>query len=163
VADHDLKALAQRCKDAGAKDLSRELNKGIKNTVEPLKQDLIISARTTLPRRGGLAKKISESKISISRRPNGLVLRARNAYHLDKMDDPGTLRRPVFRRRSRLQKLFNQKRQSLHHTYRKQRRWVNQKIKPGWFTIPAQKRRPIMIKELDAALTRVAKAIEGRD
>lgn len=103
----------------------------------------------------------NKSKISITKKTYGVQFRMKNDYQLQKINE-GFVRRPVFRRKSKLQKIFRQKRQSLHHTYRNQRVWVIQKVRPGWFDIPAKQASAQASKELKAAMDRVAKAIEGR-
>ena len=158
----DLKALAKRCKDVGAKDLTKELNAGIRNSVMPLRKSAPASALRILPKKGGLNVDVaSKSKISISKQAYGIKFRMKNEYQLYKIDQ-GFVRRPVFRRKSRLQKVFRQKRQSLHHTYRDQRVWVVQKVRPGWWTIPTKAASTTANKELESSMDRVAKALEGR-
>jgi hypothetical protein len=144
VAD-DLKAFAKRCREVGRKDLSRELNKAITDVVRPLKTELPASALRKLPRRGGLAKRVAESKIGVRKKPEGVTVVTKNKYDLAKLD-AGFNRHPVLPRRG---------------TPRSQWVWVEQRVRPGWFTEPAEALKPEAIRRLDAALKEVARKLEG--
>lgn len=163
MADDDLKALAKRLKAAGEKGLTRELNKGIRDAVLPLRTEAPKSALRVLPGRGGLAQRVASSKISIGKRENGIRFTMRNQYQLEKMDKPGELRRPVFPRRTRIQKITRRNKGSAKlNANRKKWAWETQKIKPGWFSIPANKVGEQVGRDVEAAVQNVARQIEGK-
>lgn len=157
----DLKSLAKRLKAAGETGLSRELNKGINSAVKPLKKDLVASARSTLPRRGGLAERIAKSRYSTLKRPDGIVIKVKNQYHLDLMDDPGRLRHPTFRKKSVVRRALGL-RQKSKLGKRKKWKWVNQKVRPGWWTEPVNKRTEQVTKDMRKAIDTVVRQIEGK-
>lgn len=146
MADNDLKSLARRLRQAGRKDLTRELNKGVADAVKPLRAELPASARSHLPRRGGLAARVAGAKIRVTRKPNGVVLTAVQQYQIRPMDDPGVIRHPVFKRKG----------EEGRHTV-----WMAQKIRPGWFSDPANRTRALAAKNLEAALNNVARKLDG--
>lgn len=163
MAGDDLKDLQRRLKEAGERGLSRELNKSLNTAVKPLKMELPKSARRVLPSRGGLAERIAKSKISIRKKPNGLVLVAKNDYQLAKMDNPGVIRKPVFPRRSRLQRVTGRnKGRAKLQTNRKKWAWESQRIKPGWFSEPTARAGKQITTEVENAVKAVARQIEGR-
>jgi hypothetical protein len=133
-----LRRLARQLKEAGDRTLARELNKAIRKAVEPLKAELPDSARDTLPSRGGLAERVAQSKIGISRRKQGLRLVAKNKYQLKRMDK-GSVRHPVFGNTEV---------------------WALQFITPGWFTRRAEEHREAIQDEVVAAMDSVASQIE---
>jgi hypothetical protein len=65
--------LSKALKEAGAKDLQRELSKAINTAMKPVKADLQRSAGS-LPNRGGLAARVARTKYSTRRNKNGLKL-----------------------------------------------------------------------------------------
>jgi hypothetical protein len=144
----ELAALSRRLKAAGDKGLQRELSKGIAKAMEPLKRELPASARSHLPRRGGLGNLVAQSKVRTSRRNSGravgLRLQAANPnLQLRKLDD-GELKHPVFRRAGRPVV------------------WVTQPVRPGWFTDPTQAAAPVVRAQVQAAMSAVAAQIDGK-
>jgi hypothetical protein len=139
-----LAALSRRLKAAGEKDLQRELSKGIAKAMKPLRQELQRSAQR-LPRRGGLAKRVADSKMRTTRRNTGravgLRLTVTNPENIRRMDN-GTVRHPVFGRRNRP--------------------WVTQPVKPGWFTDPTEAAAPVVRAEVEAAMRAVTAKIDGK-
>lgn len=159
----ELAALTRRLKEAGDKGLSRELTKGVNTALTPLrKTQLPASALETLPRRGGYAAIVAKSKFRVSRknsaRAPGLRLTAKNIYNLYRVDK-GSLRHPIFSRKSR-------KIAGVKVKYRSQQRvlnkWVNQPVTPGWFTNPTQKAAPSIQAELNKAMHNVIRQIDGK-
>jgi hypothetical protein len=127
-----LARLAKALKEAGAKDLQRELSKAINSALKPVKQDLQQSAQTNLPRRGGLAGEVAGSKFSTRRNKNGLRIVAKgrySLYHLDK----GIVR----------------------HGKGKQ-----QHIRPGWWTDVTEAAGPEVRREVVSAMDEIAKKID---
>lgn len=132
-----LERLAAALKEAGAKDLQRELSKGLNRAVKPLKANVRQSAEDTLPRRGGLAAEIAAVKLS-TRRPNtkkgtGLRIVGRGKYSLYHLDQ-GIIRHGAGGR--------------------------NQPIRPGWWTRPTEDTAPDVRREVEAAMAEVAKKID---
>ena len=81
-----LARLAKALKEAGNKDLQRELSKALNRAMKPLKADIKQSALDNLPKRGGYAAAIAASRLA-TRRPNnakgtGLRIIGRNKYSL---------------------------------------------------------------------------------
>jgi hypothetical protein len=143
-----LAALAKRLKDAGEKDLRRDLMTALTKSTEQLrKRSLPASARRTLPRKGGLNELVARSKMTSTRRTSGrqagLRVVARNPnLQLRKLDE-GQVRHPVFARGGR------------------PRVWVRQSVRPGWFTIPTETAAPGIRAEVEQAMTTTAARIEG--
>jgi hypothetical protein len=132
-----LARLAKALKEAGAKDLQRELSKGLNRAVKPLKAEIKQSAADNLPKRGGLAASIAASKLS-TRRPNnkkgsGLRIVAKGPYSLYHLDQ-GIVR---------------------HGKGKK-----TQAIAPGWWTNPTEASAPEVRREVEAAMAEVAKKID---
>lgn len=144
-----LAALTRRLKEAADKELQKELRKGIKLALDPLRKELPKSARDILPKKGGLAEKVAKSKYSISRkntsRESGLRLVAKNEYSLFKMDQ-GELKHPIPRRNPR-----------------KPKKWVKQRIRLGWASGPFDEKVPQARVEIEQAMNRIIAHIDGRD
>lgn len=142
----DLAKLSRQLKAAGEKGLQRELSKGIRDALKPVRTvELPKSALETLPRHGGLNVLVSKTKYSISRKTGnriaGLRLTAKNIYNLRRIDS-GTVRHPVFKSEKRAKAP-----------------WVNQKVTPGWFTQPTEAAAPHVQREIMKAMDVVAKQI----
>lgn len=143
-----LAALAKRLKDAGDKQLKRELMAAITKSTEPLRKvALPASARHTLPRKGGLNELVARSQFRQQRRMSGrtagLRIVAKNPnLQLEKLDQ-GQVRHPVFARKGR------------------PRVWVVQPVAAGWFTKPTEAAAPLIRAEVSQAMTTTAARIEG--
>jgi hypothetical protein len=124
--------LSKALKEAGAKDLQRELAKAINTAMKPVKADLQRSAGS-LPRRGGLAAEIAGSKYSTRRNKNGLRLVAKGKYSLYHLDQ-GQVR---------------------HGKGNKV-----QSIQPGWFTDVTEAAAPEVRKEITDAMQIVIRKID---
>lgn len=133
-----LAALAKQLKDAGEKDLQRELNKAINKAVVPMRDAIKASARSTLPRQGGLNQKVARSKFRTVKRSGGVRLQATNSYGLAQLNK-GTVRHPVFGNREV---------------------WVTQKVTPGFWDDPTEKAAPQVRRDIEAAVADVAKRIK---
>jgi hypothetical protein len=143
-----LGVLTRRLKEAGDKELQKELRVAIKNALDPLRRKLPVSAREVLPRRGGLGDKVAKSKFSISRkntsRESGLRLIAKNEYTLGKMDE-GELRHPIRQRKRNARPV-----------------WVKQRITPGWASIPFDEEAAPARAEIERAMQRVIDRLDER-
>jgi hypothetical protein len=127
-----LARLAKALKEAGAKDLQRELSKAINTSLKPVKQNLQQSARSNLPRRGGLAAEVAGSRFSTRRNKNGLKLVAKGRYSLYHLDQ-GIVR---------------------HGKGRQQR------IRPGWWSDVTDDAAPTVRREVISAMDEIAKKID---
>jgi len=142
-----LARLSKQLKEAGDKGLQRELSKGIRDALKPVRTvDLPKSALETLPRKGGINVIVAKTKYTINKRTGnriaGLRLTAKNIVNLRRIDD-GVLRHPVFQNP-------HQKKKSAKTA------WVNQKVTPGWFTEPTGAAAPDIQREVTKAMDRVA-------
>jgi len=92
----DFARVAKRLKEAGEKELTRELNKAVREAMAPARRAMEQSLDQNLPNRGGFGPKMrSEVKFRIVRRANGLRLTTSHRYQL-KLIDQGRIRHPLF-------------------------------------------------------------------
>lgn len=136
-----LKDLSRQLRAAAAKDLRKEMNRGLRSAAKPLIADARQFARETLPKQGGLNEKVARSrfrvKITTGRDPGVRI----TATGLDaRLDSQGRLRHPVYGNR---------------------RAWVQQKVTPGWFHVPMRRGAPEVRREMAKALDRIAKKLES--
>ena len=133
--------LSKALKQAGATDLSRELNRAISDAAKPLRAELRKSARETLPKSGGLAESVAGARISTtrstSRRNPGVRIRTRR-NQLAAMNE-GHVRHPVFGRDV----------------------WVEQSVTPGWWDRPTDAASPDIQADVEAAMDRVTRKLVG--
>lgn len=136
-----LVALAKRLRDA-PKELRSELYIGINRAAKPLKNDVRKSAQDRLPKSGGLAKKISETKIATKRRITGggagVRLIGTSGY------DIGSINRGRVRH-----KTFGHK------------PWVNQAVTKGFWTDPLVAAAPRVRDEIQDVMDKIADEIGG--
>lgn len=137
-----LARITRQLREEANRGLQRELNKALSEATKPLRGKLADSARTTLPKRGGLADQIAASRIGTRRVPvsrgGGLRLTATNKKAL-RLLDRGKVRHPVFG---------------------DQENWVTQKIEPGWWSRPILDAGEDAQKAVQEAVGRVADRIE---
>jgi hypothetical protein len=136
-----LAVLAKRLKEAGDKDLQRQMYAGIARAMKPVRAAAETSLADVLPKRGGLsAAKRRQVKFRTSRRAGvrqaGVRLVAKGGQ-LGRMDRQGQFRHPVFGHEP----------------------WVPQKIEAGWFTRPAEAAAPVARREILRALDDVAREL----
>lgn len=112
-----LARLARDLKRAGDVDLRRELLRAGRRMSAPIKAEVAASARTTLPRRGGLSTAVAAAKVTaatrLSGRDVGVTFSTQWAGHDLEGIDRGLVRHPVYGNR---------------------RRWVAQPVRPGYWT-----------------------------
>jgi hypothetical protein len=116
------KKLSKDLREAGDKDMRRELYRGLQRATKPLKVAAKESAGQVLPTRGGLADRVQRARYNTkSRAGNNPSVRIEakdakgRAVDLEALDR-GTVRHPTYGRKP----------------------WVNQRVTPGWFTQPMQ-------------------------
>lgn len=131
-----LAALAAKLKAVGDKELTREFSRSVSAAMKPLVQEVRASARSTLPRSGGLAAKVAGSQIRTVRRASGIRLTGNNAYGIKRMDE-GQVRHPVFGRGG----------------------WATQSVRPGWWTRPTEQVAPEVRQALMEAIEAVARKV----
>lgn len=145
-ATRELESVARRLKRAGDADLRRELLRGINRAVRPLKQAVQDAAVRELPKRGGLNRWVADSKFGSRTRATAgrdarVTITTKKAGHDIRAIDRGRLRHPVFGNRTT---------------------WVNQEVKPGWFTRTVSDGSPIVRRELERVIDDVARKIGRR-
>lgn len=124
---------------AASRRLMPDLADAAADSLKPLEPTIRRSAMDTLPTRGGLDRKIAASEIRIIKRRNVVRLEVRNAYALRSLDD-GVLRHPVFGNR---------------------KKWVSQRVRPGWWTRPVTTAKPRIGREVQAKMQRIISRIGG--
>jgi hypothetical protein len=143
-------AAAQRLRDVERRlmpDVADELEVAARELVSDAK----LSARTTLPRRGGYAKQVADGtdfEVRVFRTARGSVTVSITAVGPDyRLDKDGRLRHPVYARGPRTD--WNWAREP-------------QRVRPGWFTRPMREGRPRVRAQLVAAVTRTTRRAVGR-
>ena len=143
-----LAALSKRLKDAGERGLKRELDKAIREAVAPLKDAVRQSALNKLPRKGGLAQRVADQVVPRSRKVNsskgvGLRVVATGKQGMRSLAalDAGRIRHPV---------------------YGNTDKWVAQAVQAHFWSQPLEELAPKAAEDVQAALDRVARRIDGR-
>lgn len=135
----DLARLGRGLKDAGQGGLRKELQKRIRGAVKPAIPDVRQSAYRTLPKRGGLAERVGKQAYGIRTLLGGagasVRLAGRGMKELRDIDR-GRLRHPVWGNRDV---------------------WVGQQVTPGFFSNAVERRAPGIRKEIEQAMTDVAR------
>lgn len=136
-----LEAVARRIKEAGDKELRRELLRGINRALKPAKAEVQRAALADLPKRGGLNQLVASSKIGSRTRTAGrdpaVFLTGTKSGHDLRSIDRGRLRHPVFGTDT----------------------WVDQDIKPGWWSQTLAGQVPSIRREVVNALEDVARRL----
>lgn len=132
-----LAAVAKALKQAGDKELQKELYAGLNRATKPLKADARAAALRELPKRGGLAQRVAKARLSTRRRGGrdpGVRIVATGMRQLDQMDQ-GRVKHPVYGHRDR---------------------WATQRIPTGWFTDSMKAGAPQVRRELVKTLDELA-------
>lgn len=148
-----LRALSRRLKEFGDRGLQREFTREITAVMKPLRKvELPQSAMEVLPNKGGLNRRVAKTVFRIQKKTGlqqaGIRLNARYMYNILKMDNPGWVRHPVFKRRG------EEGRRTV---------WVTQRITPGWFTRPTDAARPRVQRGMTEAMNHMARQIDGAE
>ncbi len=121
----DLAKLGRDLKEAGDKDLRKELLRSGREMGKPIKKELSASAIDVLPTKGGLSKLIAKAKVRVSTRLAGknvgVSFIGKWSGHDLKAVDLGDLRHPIRQRTAEKER----GRKAI---------WVAQKITPGYWT-----------------------------
>jgi hypothetical protein len=134
----DFARVAKRLKDAGDRELTRELNKAVREAMAPARRAMEQSLDQNLPHRGGFDRKLrGEVKFRIVRRANGLRLTTSHRYQL-RLIDQGRVRHPLFADRGH---------------------WYTTTIEPGVLTKPFEENADQARQKIGEATDRVARKI----
>jgi hypothetical protein len=143
----EARAAARDLRKAAARDLTREIRSGMNDAVRTLQPLLVVSAVAVMPRGYGrvlapamrtrfVTKVQTASRVGIFVTISAMGRREhRDVSSLNR----GTLRHPLFGNR---------------------RHWYAQRVRPGFVDQPVQRLRPVVIREVDAACSRVAAQVE---
>jgi hypothetical protein len=130
-------------KVSGDKGLDRALRRAGQRCGKPMKTAAREGALKRLPKQGGLAERVANSKFSVrmtsSGKRVGVRVIGRSGYDLDGMDQ-GKIRKPVFGNR---------------------KNWVSQEIEPGWFSESEEAAAPKFLDEFDKALDELGRQLEA--
>ncbi|MBI1757976.1 MAG: hypothetical protein HYR62_01890 [Actinobacteria bacterium] len=135
-----LATVAKSLKDAGNRDLRRELFRSIQRATKPLKAEVKAEALRVLPNRGGLARMVSRSRLTTKTRTGrspGVTIVATGKIDIGSLDR-GRLRHPLFGDREH---------------------WYQQEVRPHWFTGAIDRDIDHVQAELLAAIDAVARKI----
>jgi hypothetical protein len=138
-----LKALGLRLKDASVDGkLRRDMLAGIRAAASEAIPDVRESARSTLPRRGGLAERVAEQpyvvRTSLVGKSGGRVsIQGKGMKELRDID-AGRVRHPVYGNRGV---------------------WVQQKVTPGFFSTPIKKKAPKVRARISFVMAETARRI----
>lgn len=143
VGAEELAAVAKALRQAGDKELRKELYRGLRRAAKPLIAEARQHARDTLPKSGGLNERVARSKFKVAVRGAGRNPGVRiTATGLDKrLDTEGRIRHPVYGNREV---------------------WVQQKVKPHWFETPMAAGAPEVRRELQKVVEDIARKLEAR-
>ena len=138
-----LAALSKRLRTAGEKDLKREFNRSLRDaSKKPISSAKANAER--LPRKGGLAEKVANSRIvqrnRLSAKNPTLAIQATNDVNLWRLDR-GQIRHPVFGNKEK---------------------WVTQTLpRSGWWSDAMKEAQPEAQRELAKALDRIQRKLEA--
>lgn len=131
-------ALSKALKHAGQTELRKELNKAMRDGAKPLIPKARAEALRRLPQRGGLAKQVAKEPARVQTRTGkdpGVRIAIGKRQGGARSANRGVIRHPVFGNRER---------------------WVNQKVKPGWFDDPMKASAPEIRTALEAGMEQIA-------
>ena len=138
--------VAKALRDAGDKELRKELYRGLNRATKPLKAEAQAEAAAILPRRGGLSARVAKARFTTKSRggqnPSVRIVakdaKGRSA-DLARIDQ-GEVRHPVYGHGP----------------------WVKQAVRPGWFTRPMQEGADVVRREVVAAIDAVARKLSAK-
>jgi hypothetical protein len=156
VSGHrDLFSFATALREAGAKGLSAELNRGLRDAAQVVIREIERTTDDYMPSgyEGVFASSLKlkpEVRVVSSHRITivGVGVSRAKGRDVEKLN-AGILRKPVFGRY-----------RTLKNGSAKKNPWAAQRIRAGWFSNPFERSRPAVLREIDAAVARVVKKIE---
>jgi hypothetical protein len=145
VGADKLARLSRALKDAGDKDLRRELGAGLRRAARPMRETFKAGALGFLPHRGGLAEEVAvgmrfTTKVGTGANPSVRITASLPGHDLPAINR-GRLRKPVFGNR---------------------KVWVTQQIRPGFWTDSGYVAAPAVRVELVKAIDAVAAKLEAK-
>lgn len=170
----DLFSFATALKNAGATGLSRELDRGLRDAAAVVHREIeqhtgdYMPSGFDAPFKASLDLKTQQRAVSAHRVTIVGIGRSRSEGRDVVKMDAGILRHPVFgryrvqRRRNAVTKTVNGKSLTIEASSAYKNPWVAQKIRAGWFSEPFERARHAALKQIDAAVARVAKKINER-
>jgi hypothetical protein len=150
----NLRMLSLRLKEAGAVKVRLEMMAGLRAAAKPLIPAARANAASMLPKKGGLAKRVSEARMGTSVRTSGRMAGVRvrafendNASHDVRATNAGFVRHPVFPDTSKSRDQWN---------------WVHQDIPnaKGWWTEAMKSKTPEARAAMRAVLANVARNLD---
>lgn len=133
IKSDDLRRVSRELDRIGRTDLRRHLTQAVREAGDAAVPLFRQSALGVLPHRGGLGRHVSESRFSVDVRDTAVQVQAQSDVDLGALNR-GRARHPVFGNR---------------------KVWVNQLVRPGWWTAAAERARPLTRQRIDAALARI--------
>lgn len=141
VKGDDFYRAAKAMKDAGRKDLRKELNRRMRVAAKPLIPKTRAAAKEKLPTEGGLAARIAKDPqrvaVRTGKKTAGVQLVVGKRGSGARQADEGRVRHPVFGRKV----------------------WVGQDVEPGWFSGTLQDEADSVLPAIAEALDDVSKGI----
>jgi hypothetical protein len=139
----DLRALSRDLKEAGRKDLRKELFAGLNRSTKPLRAAAKANALATLPSSGGLNARVAAATMTVRGGGARVTIVARPSKRGGQFDpfavDGGIVQHPTYGHAPT----------------------VSQHVKPGWFTKPMQENADVVRDELVAGIDVVARKLEA--
>lgn len=130
--------LSKALKHAGRTELRKELNKAMRVGAKPLIPKARAEAMARLPQRGGLAKQVAKEPARVQTRTgrdSGVRIVVGKKRGGARQANRGVIRHPVFGNREK---------------------WVDQKVRPGWFDDPMRASAPEIRQALEQGIEDVA-------
>lgn len=137
----ELRALSRDLKEAGRKDLRKELFAGLNRGTKPLRADIKANALATLPSSGGLAARAAASNITVRGGGARVTIVARPSKRGGQFD-PDRLNAGAVK----------------HLTYG-HAPLVDQRVTPGWFNKPIIAGQDDVVRELLEGIEEVARKL----
>ena len=134
-----LVALSAKLKQAGDKDLQRELSKGINKAVKPFREK-VRENTSVLPQSGGLAARAAKiAAPRVRKSSNGVRMVATGKKGLQALEalNAGSIRHPVFGRGG----------------------WASQSVTPGFWDKAVEEVGPEVTKQIEAAAAEIIRRI----
>lgn len=127
------------------KDIQREIRKEMNGTIRAAGRNVVgdvkRAAASDLPQTGGLADRVAARPVKVSVGQRGVTIRVVGTDA--RSTERGRLRHPVFARSGQA------------------RTWVNQAIRPGWFTRRMQQETPTFRRAIMEAVDRGLERVKG--
>lgn len=128
--DPDVERIVYLLEKVGRHDLRDRLSMALREVADASVDTFKKSAEDVLPKKGGLGRHVAESRFTAHTEGLRAVVDVEGDYDLGALNR-GRARHPVFGHR---------------------KTWVNQRVRPGWFTEPSKALRPTARKRLEMAL-----------